>query len=618
MSDSITVFEMKTIDINIDLIVSIVLFLIVIFITLKILFWLINLIKRAIKDTYILIKGLLFDPFDVSIDNKTLYSGFIISLVIVPSFAKNMINVIGLFFARSFRNGARFVDQLNFESTRCMQYTNQIEEQVGCIYKFSMVSIKSAYELVSSVVTSVLFNINITSILNFILIWLIVSILIENLYANKENNDESNKLKEWVKVNILTPVFLSRLLLGISLYLTLSAIIAVPLMSNSSNLHSVDISTQKDSLKASLQQYRDLSSSNNRIINPSNLSILNESFEESASKLLKKYIEQKKGNEKIKSRKSEVDELISLTNDRRTNELESYIKNRTVLVSKINTLINNEFEYIEKNKEIRDSFIRNADLYLQKAISHYIRQNTGRIGIRETSQHFSSVEEWYRNTIRDSLKNVVNCNDALLTYQQSLKNIIKNLARTDKRIIQRDIYINNDVPDIDQVFRRSNKVSSVCSNNNTISEFVMPNRAEYGSYLGVIGGATRWILKTESLTLALIVGLVGCGVLGALISRIIRRETELDENFSVDLVSYSDLVGVFYRGFAAAIVVFLSSYGAIGIISNSTGDPNAYVVFAFCLVGAVYSDVVWDWARRKLVNSTSEGTPQTTDKNNAS
>jgi hypothetical protein len=49
-------------------------------------------------------------------------------------------------------------------------------------------------------------------------------------------------------------------------------------------------------------------------------------------------------------------------------------------------------------------------------------------------------------------------------------------------------------------------------------------------------------------------------------------------------------------------VVFLAAYGGLAVLAGgSSSDPNPYVLFVTCLVGAVYSEAVWRWARTKLV-----------------
>ena len=65
-------------------------------------------------------------------------------------------------------------------------------------------------------------------------------------------------------------------------------------------------------------------------------------------------------------------------------------------------------------------------------------------------------------------------------------------------------------------------------------------------------------------------------------------------------VAGGDAATIIIRGLAAAIVVFLAVKGGLAIVSTSEAEPNAYVLFFICLVGAVFSEGVWKWAKTKL------------------
>ena len=61
-----------------------------------------------------------------------------------------------------------------------------------------------------------------------------------------------------------------------------------------------------------------------------------------------------------------------------------------------------------------------------------------------------------------------------------------------------------------------------------------------------------------------------------------------------------DLPGVVIRGLSAAIVVFLAVEGGLAIFASGMAQPNPYVLLFTCLVGAVFSEDVWDWAHKQL------------------
>jgi hypothetical protein len=120
-----------------------------------------------------------------------------------------------------------------------------------------------------------------------------------------------------------------------------------------------------------------------------------------------------------------------------------------------------------------------------------------------------------------------------------------------------------------------------------------PDRSDFGYTLGVVGDLSIWLLRTESMPLALITGLIGFGLFGALVSTFVRAPSAQTPQL--------DIFGVVWRGVSAAIVVFLAAYSGIAIVSQTSGDPNPYVVFVTCLVGAVFGDNVWLWAKGKFL-----------------
>lgn len=125
----------------------------------------------------------------------------------------------------------------------------------------------------------------------------------------------------------------------------------------------------------------------------------------------------------------------------------------------------------------------------------------------------------------------------------------------------------------------------------------LPDEPEIGEKYGIFNKLSGWLLRTESLSLALIVGLFGFGLLGSIgstfiRSRIIDNRKEGNENSLV----LSGLPGVMLNGISAAIIVFLVVKGAV------IGDNlNPYVLFFVCLVASVFSEDVWRWAREKAL-----------------
>ena len=42
------------------------------------------------------------------------------------------------------------------------------------------------------------------------------------------------------------------------------------------------------------------------------------------------------------------------------------------------------------------------------------------------------------------------------------------------------------------------------------------------------------------------------------------------------------------------------------VFAGNSSEPNPYVLLFTCLIGAVFSERVWDWAREKIVSGNEE------------
>jgi len=119
-----------------------------------------------------------------------------------------------------------------------------------------------------------------------------------------------------------------------------------------------------------------------------------------------------------------------------------------------------------------------------------------------------------------------------------------------------------------------------------------------GSTWGPFGLVARWLLQTKSFALTLITGMLGFGLLGSVISTFVRGGAARAQTSLT-----SEVVSVLVRGLSAAVVVFLAVKGGLAAFSSGDSEPNAYVVFFTCLIGAVFSEDVWKWAHSKFLDN---------------
>jgi hypothetical protein len=132
---------------------------------------------------------------------------------------------------------------------------------------------------------------------------------------------------------------------------------------------------------------------------------------------------------------------------------------------------------------------------------------------------------------------------------------------------------------------------------------VLPQPPKPGSQWGIFGFIAGWLLKTRALSLVLITGMLGFGLFGAAISSVVREQVTRAPGEPL----VKDLASVVVRGLSAAVVVFLAVEGGVAIFTTSDPQPNPYVLFFTCLVGAVFSERVWDWARERLNQNLAGG-----------
>lgn len=131
----------------------------------------------------------------------------------------------------------------------------------------------------------------------------------------------------------------------------------------------------------------------------------------------------------------------------------------------------------------------------------------------------------------------------------------------------------------------------------------MPSVPKAGMSWGIFGQIAQWLLASRSYELAILTGMFGFGLFGASISTLIRSQ----DGEPAPTAGYRIII----KGLSAAVLLFLSIMGGTALLGIETSKPNAYTLFFLCLIGAVFSDTVWEWAKGKLsgINEQPGGTP---------
>ena len=228
-----------------------------------------------------------------------------------------------------------------------------------------------------------------------------------------------------------------------------------------------------------------------------------------------------------------------------------------------------------------------------QAVNIYTSENADGRGSKERSTHFISIDDWYRYWTTAAHTQLNDCSQQISqinqfwaiwaddTYRDLTANKAPEAASSINNILT--VYY----PRVQEACRAIQ-----------IDERA-PDRPKLGSDLGAFTFVARWLLQTESLPLALITGLLGFGLLGSACSTFVREHAVRKPGEPI----VTDLQGVVIRGLSAAIVIFLAVEGGLAVFSGNSAEPNPYVLLFTCLVAAVFSEDVWNWAHEKLLDS---------------
>jgi len=229
-------------------------------------------------------------------------------------------------------------------------------------------------------------------------------------------------------------------------------------------------------------------------------------------------------------------------------------------------------------------------------------ENIGRVGTQEKARYFGQVLDFYQFEIRNIKIQLSNCRDLIQRsdsdYSNAASYIEGVIRQSTKEATTPEVFASlyNLQPSY------SVAASQVCEIHEILSR---PVPVEPGSGWGIFRFFVQWLMKTESLALAVICGMVGAGLLGSAVSSFLQKGTQVAQAVTQkeNEQDLHDLVSIVVRGFSAAIVVYLAVRGGMAAVGSGNNDPNPYVLLFLCLIGTVYSDDVWQWAREKFKNA---------------
>lgn len=224
------------------------------------------------------------------------------------------------------------------------------------------------------------------------------------------------------------------------------------------------------------------------------------------------------------------------------------------------------------------------------------------MGKQQASEYYYNLLLWHQRMTQGAVNTASQCLNGIRDFGRSTAHFAESVLLLSKKIPDDSTAqtIAENISGISRVSDAYYQAIAFCTLSRENQD--PPEKPSKSNSFGPVGHWTRWLLDTGQMPVVIIVGLVGFSLLGATVSRAVRAKAE---NSPAGL-AFEDLLTVIAGGMTAAVVVFLAAYGGLAVLGNSTGDPNPYVLFVTCLIGAVYSEDVWSWARNRLSAVQSE------------
>lgn len=403
-------------------------------------------------------------------------------------------------------------------------------------YPFNENSSDIAFQIISKSAASLFSSIEWEKLILFFVLWILSSLFTNQLFTESIKDDKKNR-----KAAIFRKNFFVVALISFALYLSIAAIVAVPVFTLPRNLDNKIITEFKEDLKKQ--------------------SITENEFAEV-------YLDS-----------SVFVQHIYLTT-----------KADTVFIDQFKRQKENYLNLVRQSRRILN------DKYLL-AYYHFEEAFLSNVSDKIILQYRNSLLKWYLN-------NKENIFDALDKSKYELRTVGLSKKTT------REIDLGNMTTE-QMIAYFAGVAANLKKQLDQYTESAPPVRPNAGDKYGLFGFLAGWLINTEAIAFALIIGLLGFGLLGATGSTFIKEYQKKEKK---ELL-IQDISGLMLKGVTAAFVVFLAVKGGISIFTNnSTEDVNAYAVFFACFVAAVYSDGVWEWAKNKFFGKLNEQTNKGKDK----
>jgi hypothetical protein len=281
-------------------------------------------------------------------------------------------------------------------------------------------------------------------------------------------------------------------------------------------------------------------------------------------------------------------------------------ENRISLLNYLNIDNNNRGEWINKGERMLLNVKQEIRKKADSAETEYEISSASRKGNRETVEHFLALTAWLRDYVGSAERQVNSCVQSIEKYDKTMNTLLVLIMGD--QATSPDLVSSSDslIASLQNMDTLRNEASSSCSAVSLISIAPLPLRPELGNYLGPFQFVASWLLRTESLPLTLITGLIGFGLLGAACSSFVRERLEANDHTRTSGPLITDLPKVIVIGLSAAILAFLAVMGGLAVFFTTGSNPNPYALLLACLIAAVFGEDVWRWARSRLQKNLSQ------------
>jgi hypothetical protein len=245
---------------------------------------------------------------------------------------------------------------------------------------------------------------------------------------------------------------------------------------------------------------------------------------------------------------------------------------------------------------------------VDEAVGKFRVDNVGARGSLEERKQFALIQGWFSEKVNADERRLSECSYHIRTARNEVVRWIRSVTEA----LGRGGALGWTGPSVDAAAVDPDIALGMAANVCAVSSvFPAPDRPRVGDSLGPLRYVAGWLLDAGSIALAAIVGMIGFGLLGSVISTFVRERLEASKGGLVPAhvahAVVADLAGVVLRGLSAAVVVFLAAKGGLAVFSGPDTDVNPYVLLLTCFVAAVFSERLWAETYAYFAKKTEEG-----------